>query len=440
MIIGVGGLVFDEAGNKQSLGAGKDTVCDRLVAKHRFQKVGFADVMKRFVREVFDFSDEQLWGSSEHREGPDKRYVQRTRALSAVAEIQALEDGRSIACLGAAAEGRAATEEEQDEEAKRQVEEQKKVYLTPRHALQTLGTEWGRNTCWSDVWVAYAMRVAKKIEEGHAAYDPQLGLRYHAEVAGVMETKKNVCFSDVRFKNEFDCIRAMGGKVIRVRRPAPSALTPAVHQSELDLLDIPDDEFDYVIHGLPVGVEDLQLKVDEMMQKLVPVDPVERLADAIEVLLEREGIDPQNITVVSHSMSFGENSAIVQEDVPLVGALLDSRLVPEDNPLHALLVAREKDVELGRIRPYDPEKEDVPPFLRDADAGVSKMVYNPRAVRKITLYADEESAQHVNAIVHASVCKTAEYPVTDAPKPADDQCCSRDYDHDGNCDVHPPKK
>lgn len=70
MIIGIAGRA----------GSGKDTVADLLVRDHRFVKIAFADPLKRICKKVFDFTDEQFWGPSSARNGPDKRYL-RIRVL-----------------------------------------------------------------------------------------------------------------------------------------------------------------------------------------------------------------------------------------------------------------------------------------------------------------------------------------------------------------------
>ena len=106
-------------------GSGKDTVADIFVRDHNFVKVAFADPLKRICKDVFAFTDEQLWGPSEKRNAPDERYLRRK------IENEFLDH------IG-------------DE------------YLTPRFALQQLGSEWGRN-CYPNVWVDYALRVAKTL-------------------------------------------------------------------------------------------------------------------------------------------------------------------------------------------------------------------------------------------------------------------------------------
>ena len=61
---------------------------------------------------------------------------------------------------------------------------------TPRRMMQTLGTEWGRELIHRDVWVI-AMR--KRVTS-------------------------NTIISDVRFNNEADMVRDMGGRMIHVFR------------------------------------------------------------------------------------------------------------------------------------------------------------------------------------------------------------------------------
>lgn len=73
---------------------------------------------------------------------------------------------------------------------------------TPRFAMQSIGTEWGRETIGSNVWV-----------DAWKATIP----------AG------DVVCEDVRFSNEAAAIKEAGGFVIRIKRPGCDA---AVHQSE----------------------------------------------------------------------------------------------------------------------------------------------------------------------------------------------------------------
>lgn len=65
---------------------------------------------------------------------------------------------------------------------------------TPRHAMQSLGTEWGRCSIATSLWTdAFAHRARPLLD------------------AGV-----DVVCDDVRFPNEADAIRALGGTIVRV--------------------------------------------------------------------------------------------------------------------------------------------------------------------------------------------------------------------------------
>lgn len=351
MIIGISGLA----------GSGKDTVADFLVQQRDYVKVALADPLKRICQDVFDFSDDQLWGPSEKRNAPDKRYPRNERYLYPATPAGALwlpiggghtlideadletvtskkwclnkeESGKRVVyvretttslklhqfLLGAAPEGsvidhingdgcdnrksnlRFCTHAENHaNEVKRaggsspfkgvgfDVSRQKWVakitvsggtrnlgrvdneadaagaydkaaveafggyartnasmFLTPRYALQQLGTNWGRN-CYDDVWIEYALRVARRLEEGGCYYDVRTGLRFTTEVEGVMEARKNVVISDVRFKNEVKALREAGALVWRVRRKGYEE-PRWNHPSETEQTEIPDQAF----HGI----------------------------------------------------------------------------------------------------------------------------------------------------------------------------------------------
>ncbi len=66
--------------------------------------------------------------------------------------------------------------------------------VSARHLMQTLGTEWGRDTIHADIW---AMWMSKRL---------------------VSETAEYLVFDDVRFENEAALIRSLGGLVIHIDR------------------------------------------------------------------------------------------------------------------------------------------------------------------------------------------------------------------------------
>ena len=54
------GIIIGITGRKRN---GKDEIANHLVNNHGFERYGFADPMKEGVKTMFDFNDEQLYGS-----------------------------------------------------------------------------------------------------------------------------------------------------------------------------------------------------------------------------------------------------------------------------------------------------------------------------------------------------------------------------------------
>lgn len=232
MIIGISGLA----------GSGKDTAADFLVKHAGFVRIGLADKIKRICKDVFDFTDEQLWGPSSSRNAPDTRYKR--------AECPECggKEPESKKCEGPGV-----------------------TFLTPRYALQQLGTEWGRD-CYSDVWVEDAMRTAKTLlsddDDSIYHYDMKLGLTRCTSSKPCILTAKGVVISDVRFKNEMAGIKRAGGFLIRMKRGTGLTDGSAVHPSEAEQLEVPDEFFDAVIHNESISLEELQQQVMKVFRSL----------------------------------------------------------------------------------------------------------------------------------------------------------------------------
>lgn len=201
--------------------AGKDTIAEYLAKKHGVVRIGLADPMKRFCKEIFDFSDEQLYGDK--RDAFDIRYPR----------FNKLESGLPVS----------------------------RKNLTPRYALQTLGTEWGRD-CYENVWIDYGIRVAKELLHGYSRYDVKTGLEITEKDTGICP---GVAFSDLRFINEFDAVQKAGGLMVRVYRPMLAELGGVSnHASEEQQKGIPDSDFDVIITN-DGTLEELYKKIDEMV-------------------------------------------------------------------------------------------------------------------------------------------------------------------------------
>lgn len=207
MIIGISGLA----------GSGKDTIADMFIKHGNIVKISLADPIKRICRDLWDFSLDQLWGPSEMRNQEDSRYP--------------LPDG---SCLSA------------------------------RKALQLLGTE-GLREIDNNVHIRYLIRTANKLTN-------EIGYSYTKE-NGLFSLPLNktlfVVVPDIRFSNELNNIKQFGGKIIRVKRPNSGLKgNLAKHKSEVELINIKDKEFDFVINN-DGTLLDLEEKISPIISRLI---------------------------------------------------------------------------------------------------------------------------------------------------------------------------
>lgn len=239
-------------------GCGKSFIAN-LLENEGFVPIAFADPIKRIVQDIFDFSYDQLWGPSEERNKPDTRYWrlpvpkeildQRDKQYNDLwtANFAGVGEGFINLSLPARTDVLQLTPEQlrcYDEDG---------GYLTPRVALQQLGTEYGRN-CYSSIWIDYTFREIKKITS-----DPMF-VRDHC--CGVV-------ISDVRFRNEFEAVKNNGGVNVRIVRDKATTLKSggASHQSEKEQKLMKDSEFDFVFHNVE-DEEIMKRNFAEMMKKI----------------------------------------------------------------------------------------------------------------------------------------------------------------------------
>lgn len=264
MIIGITGLLIDSEGNKRTAGAGKDTVANILLVRRHVVTIAFADAFKRIVKDVYDFSYEQLWGPSHLREIPDRRYLRmKAGALGTMGGLPNPPED---------------------------------VYLTPRFSLLTFGSAAGRACC-DTTWTDYGIDVAEQLmnNQNHKVYidylgviDPDLASTYteteddleqlEDEIAAYPEEVEHVGFSDTRFYNEVEAIRRRGGKIVRVKRNFPGVFNDGFdnkHESETQVASFDDDEFDYVLEN-NASLDVLQLNTlrmfDVLTGRIMPFD------------------------------------------------------------------------------------------------------------------------------------------------------------------------
>jgi hypothetical protein len=165
---------------------GKDTIADIIVKHYGFKKHALADVMKEACRVIFGWTDAHLYGDL--KDIIDQRYG-----------------------------------------------------ISPRHALQTLGTQWGQFEL--SKYDSFAETTGRKLWVNSL----------------LSRVSNDTVISDVRFPHEAEAIKEKGGIIIMVRRTCYP--WDHSHESELAVEDIKPD---YVIRNC-AGLNELERDVlDEM--------------------------------------------------------------------------------------------------------------------------------------------------------------------------------
>lgn len=149
-------------------GHGKDTIAALLQQRFLWTRMAFADELKRIAKDLWGLSEAQVNGSL-----ADKETVDPTWGVS------------------------------------------------PRHLLQTLGTEAGRSAH-PETWIR---RLFRTMEAWEAADENE----------GLGDLRVGYVISDVRFPNEADAIRKHGGTIWRVNRPGFSTGSLEAHASETSI-------------------------------------------------------------------------------------------------------------------------------------------------------------------------------------------------------------
>jgi len=167
-------------------GHGKDTVGEAFTKKG-FQRDSFAAPLKEAVKVALGMTDEQVHGTVDVKETVDPRYG-----------------------------------------------------ITPRWALQSMGTEWGRNLINEDVW---SIACLSRIENSGT---------------------EDWVITDTRFVNEADLIREKGGIIIKVVRPGANTGEFENHSSEQQV-DLIKPDHTIINDGT---IKELEAQVQRLVEKL----------------------------------------------------------------------------------------------------------------------------------------------------------------------------
>ena len=250
-IIGIGGQA----------GAGKDTVAGMMMKLQPGSvSIAQADPIKWLGRYGFDFTEDQLWGPSENRNGLDRRYLKQNgwdEAYNNLFGTKVAEQWLEEVGIGDVKSLEVWFDELESEFADSGT-------FSPRIMLQRLGTEYARSHN-PAVWSELAIKRALKLLGGNCTYNRLHGIR--------TDYKTPLCpmvfITDVRFPNELIKIKTIGGKGLKV---ASSELTVSTsHASEASLGQIPDFWWDVILYNNKQdGLDNLRTAVRKMYSYLVP--------------------------------------------------------------------------------------------------------------------------------------------------------------------------
>ena len=239
-------------------GVGKDTVGQMIVDRVGWKKFAQADIIKEISKDVFGFTDEQLWGPSEFRNALDQRFAPGTGALQSIRNSVSGLDS-FLFDLYCTFVTRAAVHEyrggaSMDPRLTKLLRTfcaalvtfaDSKGGLTPRIVLQLLGTEVGRAFD-PNIWVGAALRKTEQ---------------------ALLDGASGVVVTDGRFRNEILGFRRFGGYAVKII--GDSSLPTETHQSEKEIADIPDSFYDVILQNpKPAGLEALSHTVKMVIADL----------------------------------------------------------------------------------------------------------------------------------------------------------------------------
>lgn len=202
-------------------GSGKTTLSEYLQEKWGYIPVSFAAKLKEAAKLVFNFSDDDLYGASSKRETPYPRFTFTGRCLPCAVQCEQeapLSPWKCPQCY--------------------------KTYptaVTPRMALETLGTEWGRALC-LNVWI-------------QSLFDS-------------MDTTKRYVIADGRFFNENDyCWTRTCFRILLLRKLTEST-NPHPSEAELREMAKQPNRFEYHLDNRYTSVEVTQALIAAMLSGL----------------------------------------------------------------------------------------------------------------------------------------------------------------------------
>ena len=261
-------------------GSGKDAISSIIAKAYNGVTVAQADPMKRFVKEVFKFDDNSLWGSSETRAKPINTDEYTTR------EGWAMALGRlKFASVFFFKDMFPQADDDFIRLADIRLEKwffdlrahfavgPNSGHPSSRYILQTLGTEWGRSMK-PTMWSSFAIESCLKLLAGEFDYTREKGLILNKDQQGY----GCAIISDGRFKDEILAVRRIGGTTIKVISSEKVELAGGIknHPSEVQQRTIPDHFYDLIVmndksKGLDKLAEQLNLVLGKLPALAAPL-------------------------------------------------------------------------------------------------------------------------------------------------------------------------
>lgn len=188
-------------------GSGKDTIADYLVNEQGFIKIAFADFIRNALKELFDWDDENF--SQEKKEIQDSYWG-----------------------------------------------------VTPRKMCQEIGTEFLRIHCKD--FISQDFKLPND-EDYKATFHIK---RINKEIIKLLNVNSNVkiVFSDIRFQDELDYIKKIGGKVLKVVRNNSNKNEYSNHISEKNI----------------DGLNNIDYEVSNNESKLLLIKKINLIVECIE--------------------------------------------------------------------------------------------------------------------------------------------------------------
>lgn len=230
-------------GRKRS---GKNTISDYLVKNYGYVEYSYAEPIKRGCKEMFGFTDAQLWGTEQDKEAVDPRWG-----------------------------------------------------ISPRRMLQLLGTEL----------LQFDIHNHTKDGEfpiGRSVWVRKFRLWYLDEKEKNPNLK--VVISDVRFLHEEEVLHGLDATIVKVIRPSIISIDGHASETELEKI-IPDITFinDGTIEELYTKVED-NLKLEKPIKKnLIDVLKSSGFVQYNEDNQSFEGYDPYELVIEGEIMTETED-------------------------------------------------------------------------------------------------------------------------------------